>query len=64
MPTNDLNDLSNTVEAIRKEMHPELDGAFLDAVVLAEEENADNDVEAVNAIRSALAMVLAPKAVG
>jgi hypothetical protein len=61
MLTIDLKDLLETVELIRKDLHPDLDPAFLTAVVRAEEENPDDDSEAIHGIESALRAVLAKK---
>ena len=61
MRTTDLKDLTQTVELLRKELHPDLDPAFLEAVVRAEEENNEDDTEALRAIRAALQAVLVAK---
>ena len=63
MRTTDLKDLTKTVELLRKELHPDLDPAFLAAVVRAEEENPEDDAEALRAIESALRVVLVAKGV-
>jgi hypothetical protein len=47
-------DLRTTVQAIRRAQHPELDEAFLVAVIQAEEENPNDDVAAIAAIQLAL----------
>ncbi len=59
MQTNDLRDLLEAVEAIRKEIHADLDGGFLAAVVQAEEQNPEDDAEAIRAIQEALKAALA-----
>ena len=59
MRTTDLKELIDTVEALRGELHPDVDAQFLEAVVRAEEENAEDDSGAVRAIQAALTSVLA-----
>lgn len=59
MQTTDLKDLIETVELLRKQLHPDLDAGFLRAVVRAEEENPEDDAEAVRSIQLALKEVLA-----
>ena len=61
MRTTDLKDLTQTVELLRKELHPDLDPVFLEAVVRAEEENSEDDTEALRAIQAALQAVLVAK---
>ena len=61
MKTTDLKDLLRTVEERRRELYPELDATFLQAVVRAEEENPEDDVEAIRQIELALKKVLATK---
>ena len=61
MQTNDLKDLLEAVEAIRKETHADLDGGFLAAVVQAEEQNPEDDAEAIKAIQEALKTALAAR---
>lgn len=63
MQTNDLQDLLETVEQLRAEIHPDLDAKFLEAVVHAEEENPEDDAEAVRAIQAALKAELESKGV-
>lgn len=63
MRTTDLKDLINTVEALRKELHPDLDASFVEAVVQAEEQNSEDDAEALRAIQIALKAALAVKGV-
>ncbi len=58
MKTNDLKDLLKTVKDLRSEKYPDLDGAFLEAVVRAEEQNPEDDTEARRAIEKALAKAL------
>jgi hypothetical protein len=64
MRTTDLKDLLTTVEALREDLHPDLDTAFVEAVVRAEEQNPEDDDEALRAVRAALTMALAVKGVG
>ncbi len=59
MSTTDLDDLLATVETVRQELHPGLDGDFLREVVRAEEANPDDDPAAVQAIERALKARLA-----
>jgi hypothetical protein len=63
MRTNDLKDLLTTVEALREELHPDLDASFVEAVVRAEEQNPEDDDEALRAVRAALTVALAAKGV-
>jgi stage V sporulation protein SpoVS len=63
MRTTDLKDLTNTVELLRKKLHPDLDAGFLAAVVRAEEENHEDDAEALRAIQAALRAVLVAKGI-
>jgi predicted transposase YbfD/YdcC len=58
MKTNEFDDLIRTVEQIRLKLHPELDAAFLRAVIQAEEQNPEDDAEALRAIEAALGVVL------
>ena len=58
MKTSDLDDLMDTVERIRLETHPHLDAAFLRAVIEAEQQNLEDEVEALKAIEAAAARVL------
>jgi hypothetical protein len=58
MSTNDLKELSEIVERLRLEMHPDLDKNFLQAVVCAEEANPDDDGDAVTVIQRALDSLL------
>lgn len=58
MQTTDLKDLLETVELLRQHLHPDLDPAFLEAVIRAEEQNLEDDAEAVRAIQLALRNVL------
>jgi len=58
MRTTDLQDLLETVERIRGDIHPDLDARFLAAVIRAEEENPEDDAEAVRVIELALRAVL------
>lgn len=64
MRTTNLKDLTDTVEQLRKELHPDLDSGFLRAVVRAEEQNPEDDVEALRAIETVLNQVLVAKGVG
>jgi len=61
MRTTDLTELTKTVKLLRKELHPDLDAGFLEAVVRAEEENPEDDAEALRAIQAALKAVLVAK---
>ena len=61
MRTTELKDLMDTVERIRHEIHPDLDGRFLEAVVRAEEANPEDDTEALRAIQAALKVALEAK---
>lgn len=61
MRTTDLKDLTKTVELLRKELYPDLDAGFLEAVVRAEEGNPEDDDEALRAIHAALKAVLVAK---
>jgi hypothetical protein len=63
MRTTDLKDLLTTVEALREELHPDLDTSFIEAVVRAEEQNPEDDDEALRAVRAALTVALAAKGV-
>jgi len=63
MRTTDLKDLTNTVEKIRTDLHPDLDAAFVEAVVQAEEQNPEDDAEALRAIQVALKTALTEKGV-
>ena len=44
----------SAVEAVRREIHPNLDRQFLEAVVRAEEQYPEDDAAAIGAIESAL----------
>ena len=61
MRTSELHDLLDTVEQIRREKHPDLDQAFLTAVVRAEQANPEDDGEALQMIRAALKTLLESK---
>lgn len=61
MRTTDLKDLLSTVEALRNELHPDLDASFIEAVVRAEEQNPEDDAEASRAVQAALTVALAAK---
>ena len=63
MRTTDLKDLLSTVEALREELHSDLDPSFVEAVVRAEEQNPEDDAEALRAVRAALTVALAAKGV-
>jgi hypothetical protein len=58
MRKTDLHDLIKTVELIRKDLHPDLEPQFIEAVVRAEEENPEDDETALRAIQSALRTLL------
>lgn len=64
MRTTDLKELMHTVEALRQEMHPELDAGFLEQVIRAEEENTEDEGAAVQAIEAAMRALLKAKGVG
>lgn len=61
MRTADLKDLTAVVESLRKELHPDLDAQFLATVVMAEEQNPEDDAAALRAIQAALKAVLVSK---
>jgi hypothetical protein len=61
MKRSDLDDLIDTVERIRLESHPHLDAAFLRAVIEAEEQSLEDEVEALKAIEAALEVALASR---
>lgn len=61
MRKTDLIDLLKTVEAIRAETHPDLDSAFLEAVVRAEEAYSEDEEGAVRQIETALKSLLDAK---
>jgi len=61
MATTDLKDLLKTVETLRKQLHPDLDPKFLEAVIRAEGENPEDDTEALQSIERALKGVLRSK---
>ena len=63
MRKTDLKDLTNTVENLRKELNPDLDVAFVEAVVHAEEQNPEDNTEALRAIQVALKTALTQKGV-
>jgi hypothetical protein len=63
MRTTDLKDLTNTVEKLRRELHPDLSADFVHAVVQAEEQNPEDDAEALRAIQAALKTALVGKGV-
>ena len=63
MRTTDLKDLLSTVDSLRNELHPDLDGSFVEAVVRAEEQNPEDDTEALKAVQAALKAALASKGV-
>lgn len=64
MRTTELKDILKTIEAIRAQDYPELDKSFLEAVVIAEDENPDDEGEAIRSIESALQSVLKVKVKG
>ncbi len=59
MRKTDLANLRQTVARMRSELHPDLDAAFVDAVITAEDENPEDDQEAVRQIQVALQAALA-----
>lgn len=64
MQTADLQELLETVELLRKQLHPELNPAFLRAVVEAEEQSPEDDSEALREIEAALRALLAEEEEG
>src|SRR6478736_2036130 len=58
MRTTDLNELMQTVETLRGELHPDLDARFLEQVIRAEAENPEDDAEAIRVIELALKALL------
>ena len=58
MRTTDLKELAEAVERIRQKQHPDLDAAFLNAVIRAEDENPEDDAAALRAIQAALKTLL------
>jgi hypothetical protein len=54
MLTTELSKLAQVVEAIRAKEHPQMDKAFVDAVLQAEAGAAGEDSAALQAIREAL----------
>jgi aminopeptidase N len=61
MLANELSELAAVVERIRSEAHPELDKAFVDAVLHAEAEAAGDDSLALQVIRAATDQSLASR---
>lgn len=61
MQTKDLKALLEVVNAVRGELHPDLDAAFLEAVIRAEDKHLDDPVEASRAVQDALKVLLAKK---
>jgi hypothetical protein len=61
MQTKDLKALIEVVNAVRAELHPDLDAAFLEAVIRAEDKYLDDPVEASRAVQDALKALLAKK---
>ena len=51
------------VAVLKKELQPELDTGFLEAVIRAEEENPEDDADALRAIQVALKVVLTNRGV-
>ena len=58
MRKTDLTEILETVEEMRRDLHPDLDSAFVKAVVRAEEENPDDDERAARAIEKALQQLM------
>jgi hypothetical protein len=59
MPTTNLDELLKTVTMLGKELHPDLDQGFIEAVIRAEEKFPEDDTEALQLIRLALKAALA-----
>ena len=58
MQTTDLKELKDAVERAQRDLHPELDGKFLESVILAEERFPEDDQAALAEIRARLAEAL------
>ena len=58
MLTSELSELAAVVERIRAETHPDLDKAFVEAVLTAEADAAGQESAALGAIRAALDITL------
>jgi hypothetical protein len=58
MKKTEVDEILATVEEIREELHPEIGSEFVEAVVRAEELNADDDKGALRAIEDALVVEL------
>lgn len=58
MKTTELSEILETVEALRAEMHPQLDRKLLEAIVYAEEANPEDDGQAIAEIRARLESLL------
>jgi hypothetical protein len=61
MQTKDLKVLLEVVNAVRAELHPDLDAGFLEAVIRAEDKHLDDPVEASRAVQDALKALLAKR---
>lgn len=61
MQTKDLKALLEVVDAVRAELHPDLDAGFLEAVIRAEDKHLDDPVEASRAVQDALKALLTKK---
>ena len=59
MSTAELSEILQTVESLRLEMQPHLPKGFLEAIVMAEEANPEDDVRAIAAIRAEVEAILA-----
>lgn len=59
MRTSDLKGLLDTVEEVRRDLYPDLDSDLLRAVILAEEQNPEDEGEALRAIQAAVDAALA-----
>jgi hypothetical protein len=58
MLTSELSELASVVEGIRAAVHPDLDKAFVDAVLQAEANAPGQDAAALQAIRIAVETAL------
>ena len=58
MLTSELSELASVVEGIRAAVYPDLDKAFVDAVLQAEANSPGQDAAALQAIRAAIEIAL------
>lgn len=61
MKTSDLRGLLETLEEARRDLYPDLDAEFLKAVIMAEEQNPEDEGEALRGIQVAVDTALANK---